>query len=98
MPLSRGTALTGFMALQSLLLCTGFQINAPLPKGVQLDWLAILNSDFEAFYKHVNSWLSTSIKVRNTSQVRSTFSDLFPTVEHVIQLLSRYSNLEKKTP
>jgi len=40
MPLSRGSAAVGTVAVQGLMLAAGFDVAAPIPPGVQPDWEA----------------------------------------------------------
>lgn len=57
-PLSRGTAACGYAALCAVLLAFGKQPgpSSLLPTAKQLDWEAILASDFEGFYTQVKGW------------------------------------------
>ena len=51
-PLSRGSAVTAYIILNAILIVSGVFIYSPLPKGIQLDWEAILapsKDDFIAF-------------------------------------------------
>lgn len=48
-PLSRGTALCGYAMLSGTLQAAGFEIEGSLPKNIQLDWEAILATNFKAF-------------------------------------------------
>ena len=45
MPLTRGTAMCGLLALHAILLAAGYAVSEPLPEGVQIDWLAILTPE-----------------------------------------------------
>ena len=57
-PLSRGSAICGYACLHSILLAGGLLIKKSLPKGVQLDWEAILSPTKEVFVESIlSTWL-----------------------------------------
>lgn len=71
-PLSRGTALCGYAMLSGTLQAAGFEIEGSLPKNIQLDWEAILATNFKAFLpvalsmlKIVESTVATGILLRS---------------------------------
>lgn len=55
-PLSRGTAMTGYAILLSVMVAIGLQ-PPPLIRGRQLDWEAILSPSIEAFRSIGREWL-----------------------------------------
>lgn len=58
MPLSRGTAAIGMIALHGLLLRGGLIVQEPIPAGMQPDWEAILTPRPEDFVQTMRSrWL-----------------------------------------
>ena len=59
-PLSRGSAVTAYIVLNAILMANGSYISSPLPKGIQLDWEAILAHTKEEFVAFVEGCISTS--------------------------------------
>ena len=55
MPLSRGSAVVGFVVMLGLLLAANMKFTGKIPKGLQADWEAILNSDPRSFIDSIKS-------------------------------------------
>jgi len=88
MPLTRGTAGVGFAVVSGLLLASGYEFTTGLPDGVQLDWEALLESDYEVFAERMVSVVQPLLResaavLERMPSVRETL----PTVEHVIEAL-----------
>eukprot|EP00727_Mastigamoeba_balamuthi_P006759 m51a1_g2703 putative tetratricopeptide repeat (843) ;mRNA; r:807055-809826 len=60
MPLSRGTAAVGFAFIQAVHLAVGVALEAPLPRGMQPDWEAILCPDPQGFSVALEAWLGAA--------------------------------------
>jgi tetratricopeptide (TPR) repeat protein len=56
-PLTRGSAATGYVVLHSILLASGYIVNATLFQNVQLDWEAILTTNPTDFVSDHEKWL-----------------------------------------
>lgn len=56
-PLTRGSSQTGSAILVGALLAADMKLSQRMPTGKQLDWEALLNPSFQAFYAKVSSWL-----------------------------------------
>ncbi|KAL0343526.1 UNVERIFIED_CONTAM: Suppressor of RPS4-RLD 1, partial [Sesamum angustifolium] len=92
MPLSRGTAVVGFVVLLGLLLAANMEFTGSIPEGVQVDWEAILEPDPNSFLSSIKSWLCPSLKI-NTSW--KGYPDVMSTLETtglVVAALSTYSD------
>ena len=75
-PLSRGSAVTAYAVLNSILLANGSFISSPIPRGVQLDWEAILACSKEEFVAFADECLTTSShdddgSILNSSKIRT---------------------------
>ena len=57
MPLSRGSAAIGIQTIHSILLAFGYEYRGSVPKGVQIDWEAMVSSRPGDFIKSLSSWL-----------------------------------------
>ena len=57
MPLSRGTAAIGMIALHALMHSTGWHISKPIPAGFQPDWEAILTPEPAKFVETMSQWI-----------------------------------------
>ena len=64
MPLSRGSAAVGIQAINAVLLAFGYEVDGSIPKGVQLDWEAMLRSRPEDFADSLSSWLRPGLLKR----------------------------------
>ncbi|KAK7406487.1 hypothetical protein VNO78_08114 [Psophocarpus tetragonolobus] len=76
MPLSRGSAVVGFVVMLGLLLAANMEFTGSIPHGFQVDWEAILNLDPNSFVDSVNSWLYSSLKVSVCSPNHYIAADL----------------------
>ena len=84
MPLVRGTALCGLVAIHALLIAAGFQIKDDIPERLQIDWEAILNKDPDSFIASINAWLDN-----NVIPLEQGFLDGVPNVEENIDTLRK---------
>jgi len=57
MPLSRGTAASGYVSIISLFLACGYKINTMIPYYVSTDWEAILRPKPADFIEQVSGWI-----------------------------------------
>lgn len=59
-PLSRGSAATGYVLLYAIFMAAGYQIESPMPTGIQMDWEAILVTSLDDFVTKAKSasWVS----------------------------------------
>lgn len=57
-PLTRGTAATGGLILHALIIANGYKVVDPIPKGKQIDWMAITTPTHTEFIKDVRPWLN----------------------------------------
>ncbi|GBG82838.1 hypothetical protein CBR_g36368 [Chara braunii] len=94
MPLARGTAAVGYITLLGLLMACGLQPTARIPKGVQVDWEAILTRHPEQFISSIRTWLYPSITVVNGAKCGAcdslpVISEALPTLADVIGALNR---------
>ncbi|KAG6729060.1 hypothetical protein I3842_01G007800 [Carya illinoinensis] len=91
MPLSRGSAVLGFVVMLGLLLAANMEFTGKIPQGLQVDWEAILNSDPNSFVDSVKSWLYPSLKV-TTSWKDPDVTSTFATTGSVVAALSSYDD------
>ncbi|XP_022751228.1 suppressor of RPS4-RLD 1-like isoform X2 [Durio zibethinus] len=92
MPLSRGTAVVGFVVLLGLLLAANMEFTGNIPKGVQVDWEAILNFDPNSFIDSIKSWLYPSIKITTSWKDFPDVASTFATTGSVVAALSSYDD------
>ncbi|XP_020537233.1 suppressor of RPS4-RLD 1 isoform X2 [Jatropha curcas] len=92
MPLSRGTAAVGFIVLLGLLLAANMEFEEKIPKGVQVDWEAILNFDPSSFVDSAKSWLYPSLKVTTSWKDYPDVASTFATTGSVVAALSSYDD------
>lgn len=92
MPLSRGSAAVGFVVLLGLLLAANMEFTGSIPKGLQVDWEAILNFDPASFLASVKSWLYPSIKITTSWKGYPDVQSTFETTGSVVAALSSYSD------
>lgn len=92
MPLSRGTAVVGFTVLLGLLLAANMEFTGSIPKGLQVDWEAILEFDSSSFVDSVKRWLYPSLKVSTSWKNYPDVTSTFETTGSVIAALSNYSD------
>ncbi|VVB09911.1 unnamed protein product [Arabis nemorensis] len=92
MPLTRGTAVTGFVVLLGLLLAANMEFTENIPKGLQIDWEAILNVEPSSFVGSVKSWLYPSLKINTSWRDHPEISSAFSTTGSVVAALSSYND------
>lgn len=92
MPLSRGTAAVGFVVMLGLFLAANMEFTANIPKGLQVDWEAILNFDPNYFADSVKSWLYPSLKVTTSWKDYPDVASTFATTGSVVTALSSYND------
>lgn len=92
MPLSRGTAVVGFVVLLGLFLAANMEFSGNLPEGVQVDWEAILNFDPNSFMDSVKSWLYPSLKISSSWKDYPDVASTFATTGSVVAALSSYDD------
>ncbi|CAN0917968.1 Suppressor of RPS4-RLD 1 [Linum grandiflorum] len=92
MPLSRGSAAVGFVVLQGLLLAANMEFTGQIPKDLQVDWEAILNSDPNSFVESVKSWLYPSLKVMTSWKDYPEIAATFETTGSIVAALSAYND------
>ncbi|CAH9089930.1 unnamed protein product [Cuscuta epithymum] len=92
MPLSRGSAVVGFVVLLGLFLAANMEFTGSIPEGVQVDWEAILESDPNAFVSSAKRWLYPSLKVNTSWKGYADVSSTFETTGSVVAALSSYSD------
>eukprot|EP00270_Netrium_digitus_P005429 TRINITY_DN1713_c1_g2_i1.p1 TRINITY_DN1713_c1_g2~~TRINITY_DN1713_c1_g2_i1.p1 ORF type:complete len:231 (+),score=73.70 TRINITY_DN1713_c1_g2_i1:60-752(+) len=62
MPLARGTAAVGIVTLLGTFLAFNLQPSASIPKGMQVDWEAILCSDAALFSSTISEWMLPTLR------------------------------------
>ncbi|KAF8070832.1 hypothetical protein N665_1130s0009 [Sinapis alba] len=92
MPLARGTAVTGFVVLLGLLLAANMEFTESIPKGLQIDWEAILSVEPGSFVGSVKSWLYPSLKINTSWRDHPEVSSAFSTTGSVVAALSSYND------
>ncbi|XP_065873083.1 suppressor of RPS4-RLD 1 [Euphorbia lathyris] len=92
MPLSRGSAAVGFIVLLGLLLAANMRFEGKIPKGLQVDWEAILNFEPTSFMDSIKSWLYESLKVTTSWKDYPDVASTFPTVGSVVGALSSFDD------
>ncbi|XP_049850015.1 uncharacterized protein LOC126320589 [Schistocerca gregaria] len=90
MPLSRGSAATGYITMLGLFLACGYRVASKIPRGTLLDWDAILFPTLEQFLSSCTPWLYPGRQAIDTSDFDSlpSVSELFPTLRKRIALLN----------
>ncbi|CAI5516608.1 unnamed protein product [Closterium sp. Naga37s-1] len=63
MPLTRGSAMVGLISVLGLSLAADMETTAFIPKGVQVDWEALLSPSFAKFNDSVAPWLYEGTKL-----------------------------------
>ncbi|KAL6530100.1 hypothetical protein OROMI_028745 [Orobanche minor] len=90
MPLTRGTAVIGFVVLLGLCLAANMEFTGSIPEGVQLDWEAILEPDPNSFISSVKSWLYPSLKINTSWKAYPDVASTLETTGLVVAALSTY--------
>ncbi|KAJ7524844.1 hypothetical protein O6H91_17G024500 [Diphasiastrum complanatum] len=77
MPLARGTAVVGYTTLLGLFLAADMNVTTSIPKGIQVDWEAILSPNLGSFSRGIGSWMYPSLQIdsswKNLPDVGTTF-------------------------
>ncbi|OWM82121.1 hypothetical protein CDL15_Pgr001695 [Punica granatum] len=94
MPLSRGTAAVGFVVLLGLLLAANMEFTGSIPKGLQVDWEAILNFHPNSFTDSVKSWLYPSL---NVSTSWKEYPDVMSTLSTTASVVAALSHCDDQT-
>ncbi|XP_015578308.1 suppressor of RPS4-RLD 1 isoform X2 [Ricinus communis] len=92
MPLSRGSAAVGFIVLLGLLLAANMEFEGKIPKGIQVDWEAILNFEPSSFVDSIKSWLCPSLKVTTSWKDYPDVASTIATTGSVVAALSSYND------
>ncbi|XP_023517940.1 suppressor of RPS4-RLD 1 [Cucurbita pepo subsp. pepo] len=92
MPLSRGSAAVGFVVLLGLLLAANMEFCGNIPRGLQVDWEALLNFDPNCFVDSVKSWLYPSLKMTTSWKEFPDVASTFKTTGSVVSALSSYDD------
>ncbi|CAI5498514.1 unnamed protein product, partial [Closterium sp. Naga37s-1] len=90
-PLTRGTAMVGYVTMLGLFLAADMQVTANAPRGFQVDWEAILSPHVDSFIATVSPWLVPSIDYdcpifHNLSS--APIAESLPSLQHVIHALT----------
>lgn len=92
MPLSRGSAVVGFVVLLGLCLAANMEFTENVPEGLQVDWEAILTFDPDSFMESVKKWLYPNLKVTTSWKDYPDVASTLSTTGSVIAALSTYNN------
>ncbi|XP_052195402.1 suppressor of RPS4-RLD 1 isoform X2 [Diospyros lotus] len=92
MPLSRGSAAVGFVVLLGLFLAANMEFIGSIPKGLQVDWEAILNFEPKPFVDSVKSWLYPDLKVTASWKDYPDVATTFETTGSIVAALSSYND------
>ncbi|KAL2906425.1 Suppressor of RPS4-RLD 1 [Bienertia sinuspersici] len=92
MPLSRGSAVVGFVVLLGLFLAANMELSENIPEGLQVDWEAILTFSPDSFLESVKKWLYPSLKVTTSWKDYPDIASTLSTTGSVIAVLSSYNN------
>ncbi|EXB28734.1 Tetratricopeptide repeat protein 13 [Morus notabilis] len=91
MPLSRGSAVVGFVVMLGLLLAANMRFTGNIPKALQVDWEAILNFDPNSFIDSIKSWLYPCLEVTTSWKEYPDVASTFSTTGSVVAALSSYT-------
>lgn len=92
MPLSRGSAVVGYVVLLGLFLAANMEVKASIPEGTQVDWEAILSPDPSTFVDSIKSWLYPSLNIKMSWKDYPDVASTFATTASVVAALSTYSD------
>lgn len=92
MPLSRGSAAVGCVVLLGLLLAANMEFCGNIPRGLQVDWEAMLNFDPNSFVDSVKSWLYPSLKMTTSWKEYPDVASTLKTTGSVVAALSSYDD------
>ncbi|CAI5995202.1 unnamed protein product [Closterium sp. NIES-64] len=88
MPLTRGSAMVGLIAVLGLSMAAGMLTTAPIPHAMQVDWEAILVPHFAAFNASVAPWLYAPATVLAAPSHLPLVAHVLPSTRHVIAALN----------
>jgi len=90
MPLSRGTAACGVIAMVAMFLAVGIKINGMVPEEFLVDWEGILRPHPQEFIDSLKPWLyPMREKVdKNDFESLPKVDDVFPTIRAIIEGLN----------
>ncbi|KAJ5077958.1 suppressor of rps4-rld 1 [Anaeramoeba ignava] len=89
MPLSRGTAVIGYISIFGLYLSLNYLVRSEIPKGQQMDWEAILHSNPSDFSSVIN-WITQDIESTNILDSLPLLINVIPTLRHLIIALNKF--------
>ncbi|XP_043713183.1 suppressor of RPS4-RLD 1-like [Telopea speciosissima] len=93
MPLSRGSAVVGFVVLLGLFHAANVEVTESIPQGLQVDWEAnILTSDPNSYVDSIKRWLYPSLKIKTSWKEYPDVQSAFTTTGSVIAALSSYDD------
>ncbi|XP_021809550.1 suppressor of RPS4-RLD 1 [Prunus avium] len=98
MPLSRGSAVVGFVVMLGLLLAANMEFTGSIPQGLQVDWDAILNFDPNSFVDSTKSWLYPSLKATTSWKDYPDVGLILATTGSVVAALSTCNDGSSKSP
>ncbi|GJP51356.1 hypothetical protein CLOM_g10511 [Closterium sp. NIES-68] len=90
MPLTRGSAMVGLMAVLGLSMAAGMQTTSAMPRAMQVDWESILSPHFAAFNASVAPWLFAPATVHRAPWHLPLVADVLPSTRHIIAALSHH--------
>ncbi|RZR80271.1 hypothetical protein BHM03_00006266, partial [Ensete ventricosum] len=90
MPLSRGSAVVGYIVLLGLFLAANMEVTGNIPPGVQVDWEAILSPNLDAFLLSIKPWLYPSVRINTAWKDYPDITLAFATTGSIIAALSSY--------
>lgn len=92
MPLSRGSAVVGFVVMLGLLLAANMEFTGNIQEDRQVDWEAILSFDPNSFVESVKGWLYPSLRVTSSWKDHPDVTSTFGTTGAVVAALSSYDD------
>ncbi|ELP85009.1 tetratricopeptide repeat protein, putative [Entamoeba invadens IP1] len=93
MPLSRGTAVTGFVFLLGMFASFGLKLNKHIPKGLQTDWEAILCEDPEKFNEIMFQWMDEEFVKFDIDSIPE-IPKAIPTLRSALECLNYCNNVK----
>lgn len=87
-PISRSSAVTGYMVLFAAILAQDEELSKKIPKNKQLDWEAFFSESPNNFIKLVGSWFLER-KATNVFDSKISVSSLFKTPRDILNLISK---------
>ncbi|CAD5169559.1 unnamed protein product [Musa acuminata subsp. malaccensis] len=90
MPLSRGSAVVGYIVLLGLFLAANMEVTGSIPPGVQVDWEAILSPNPDVFLSSIKPWLYPSVRINTAWKDYPDITLAFATTGSIIAALSSY--------